>query len=66
MEEKDSIIRQALDRSGYGHVHESEEALIECFKDYVDSGIWQDLTLDDINDITIEEMCRALMNIRHS
>lgn len=65
IDDEDSLIRRALDHSGYGHVHEIEENLIECFRDYVDSGIWFNLTLDDIDGISTADMCRALLNIKH-
>lgn len=63
VEEGNSKIRRALDRAGYTHVDDTEENLIQCFMDYVDSGIWQDLTMDDIEGITLDEMCQALLKL---
>ena len=58
------MIRQALDHAGYEHVEATPENLIECFRDYVDAGVWENLTLDDIEDITLTEMCKALLKLR--
>lgn len=58
-----SQIRRALDAAGYSYDEPTKEALIECFSDYVDTGAWADLTMEDIEDISISEMCRALIRM---
>lgn len=60
----DEKIRRALDHAGYTHVQATPENLIECFRDYVDAGTWRDLTLEDIEYITLNEMCRALILLK--
>lgn len=57
-----SILRQALDAAGYNQEPATEEAVRNCFADYVDAGFWSNLTNeDDLDDIEINDICRALM-----
>lgn len=59
---EEGLVRQALDHAGYGHVHSTEENIKQCFLDYVDSGIWRNLSIEDIDEsITVEDMCKALL-----
>lgn len=55
--------RKALDVAGYQHVQATEKNVRECFKDYVDARCWSNLQLDDVDEITTEEMCRALLRL---
>jgi predicted transport protein len=55
------LIRKALDAAGYHHSPATEQALLECFKDYVDAGYWSNLDSEDVEDLTVTEMCRGLM-----
>lgn len=60
-----SQIRRALDAAGYTYDGDpTEEQLRECFGDYVDAGIWSDLSLNDIEGLSVAEMCKALIRIR--
>lgn len=63
------LYRRALAAAGYGAYREYdgaelEEAVRECFVDYVDAGAWADLTLDDLDDITLAEMAKAIIRFR--
>lgn len=55
--------RRVLDAAGYHHVPATEKNVRECFMDYVDAGYWSNLHLDDVDEITTEEMCRALLKL---
>lgn len=63
---EDPEIREALDAAGYYHEPATDNALRECFLDYVDAGIWRDLDLNDAyeaiqrGDITKKMMIYAL------
>lgn len=59
-----SMIRRALDAAGYSHEQPTRENLVNCFSDYVDAGVWADLTLEDIEGLSVSDMCRALNHIR--
>lgn len=59
-----SMIRRALDSAGYNDEQPTRENLVSCFSDYVDAGVWADLTLDDIEGLSISDMCKALTRIR--
>ncbi|ATF13671.1 hypothetical protein A616_17285 [Brevibacillus brevis X23] len=62
------LITKALNKAGYT-CEPTTSNLIDCFKDYVDAGIWSDLELDDIDcmiangELTINQMCRALIRL---
>jgi hypothetical protein len=57
------LIEKALNKVGYGHNQPTISNLIDCFKDYVDAGTWSNIEMDDVEDLTIEEMCRALIKL---
>lgn len=64
--EQDTMIRQALDAAGYYDDPATEEALINCFLDYVAAGYWRDLDYIDAQEdikaglITKQMMIKAL------
>ena len=59
------MIRSALDAAGYSYEGvPTDEDLRECFTDYVDAGIWKDLSLDDIDGLSIADMAQALIRLR--
>jgi len=61
LREQESVkIRQALDAAGYSHMPATPENLKACFMDYVTAGYWSNLTVDDIEGISIGGMCQAL------
>jgi hypothetical protein len=59
-------IIKALDYAGYD-CEPTEYNLIECFRDYVDSGIWSNLDLEEAddmiasNELTVKQMCNAII-----
>lgn len=55
------LYRRALDRAGYTHAEADQESVKECFGDYVAAGYWSNLDLDDLEGITVLEMCEALL-----
>lgn len=55
--------RKALDRAGYHDTEATEKNVRECFSDYVDTGFFADLTLEEVDEISTEEICRALLRI---
>jgi rRNA maturation endonuclease Nob1 len=57
-------IRQALDKAGYQHVEATEENLVECFRDYADAGYWSNLSDDDVEDLSVDEMVYGLLRMR--
>ena len=63
-----NLIQKALSKAGYDS-QPTESNLTECFLDYVDSGVFSNLTTDEAEDmitdgeITINDMCRALMRL---
>ena len=63
-----NLIQKALTKAGYDS-QPTESNLTECFLDYVDSGVFADLTYDEAEDmieegeITVNDMCRALMRL---
>lgn len=63
-----NIIQQALIKCGYDS-QPTERNLTQCFLDYVDSGVFSNLTTDEAEDmieegeITVNDMCRALMKL---
>lgn len=62
----EELIARALEVAGYG-VAPTIENLRECFLDYVDSGVWRDLGLEDAEEgvrsgeITVKQICKALI-----
>lgn len=56
-----SQIKSALSAAGYVDMEPTEENLRECFADYVDCGVWRDLELEDIESLSIADMCRGLI-----
>jgi hypothetical protein len=40
------LFTKALDLAGYIDLKPTEESMIECFGDYVDAGIWSNITMD--------------------
>lgn len=59
----ESMYRRALDAAGYNHVRATEKNVRECFKDYVDAGYWSNLEFDDVDELTTEEIYRALIKL---
>jgi hypothetical protein len=57
------LIKRALANAGYDDCEPTESSIIECFTDYVDAGIWRDIEMDDVEDITVNQMCRALIRL---
>lgn len=61
-----NLIQKALDKAGYDS-EPTESNLIECFLDYVDSGVFADLTSEEAKEmitneeLTIKQMCNALI-----
>ena len=61
-------IIKALDNAGY-EGEPNEYNLIECFRDYVDAGIWSNLDLEEVddmiaaNELSVNQMCNALIRI---
>lgn len=53
--------RKVLDAAGYHHAEPTEQNVRSCFADYVDAGVWRDIDMDDIEDITIDQMCFNLL-----
>lgn len=60
------LYRKALDAAGYQHDEATSENVRSCFLDYVAAGYWSNLTMDDddLTDITVFEMCIALIGKR--
>ena len=57
------IIQQALECAGYWDAQPTEDNLISCFTDYVYSGTWENLEPEDVEDLTIRQMCNALIRL---
>lgn len=55
-----TLIRQALTAAGYDDPP-TEHNLRQCFADYVDAGVFADVSLDECDEIPTERMCRALI-----
>lgn len=60
----ESLIRKALDAAGYIHEPATEEALRECFADYVDAGFWSNVDIEDIADFSAVEICREFIRLK--
>ena len=63
-----NLIQKALTKAGYDS-QPTESNLTECFLDYVDSGVFSNLTTDEAEDmieegeLTVNDMCRALLRL---
>lgn len=63
------LITKALNSSGYNY-EPTEQNLVDCFLDYVDSGAWSNLQLDEAKEmikdgeLTVEQMCKSLIRIK--
>ena len=61
------LIRKTLDHCGYTEDAATEENLFNCFLDYVDSGIFHDLDVEEAKDlidsgeISLKLMCYNLL-----
>lgn len=64
------LIRRVLDHIGYNEDEATEQNLINAFLDFVDSGNFGNLTLDEAKDliedgeISIKTMCSNLLKVR--
>lgn len=64
------LVQKVLDRCGYSHLEPTEDNLVECFLDYVDGGVFGNLTVDearediDSGDISLKMICHNLLNVR--
>lgn len=58
------IYRRVLDIAGYEHEEPTEDNVRGCFSDYVDSGFWSNLDLEDVEEITTAEICRAFCKLK--
>ena len=56
------LIELALQNAGYDCAP-TERNLINCFMDYVDTGAWGNLDEEEVNDLTVIEMCNALIRL---
>lgn len=62
------IIHQALTKCGYDS-QPTERNLAQCFLDYVDTGAFSNLSIDEAVDmieegeLTVNDMCNALMKL---
>ena len=61
MGDRGDLIRLALDLAGYCDELATPSALRACFADYVDAGVWRDLTMDDVDELDLPDMVRALL-----
>lgn len=57
------MYRQALDAAGYHHAPPTDQAVRECFVDYVDAGFWSNVDLEDVKDISTGDMCREFLRL---
>jgi hypothetical protein len=58
----ENLIKRALDKAGYD-CDPTEKNLRECFTDYVNAGCWSNLEMEDIEDLTIKQMCIGLIRL---
>jgi phage head maturation protease len=58
------LFKKTLDICGYESDPATEERVRECFEDYVDSGCFRNLLLEECADIPTLDMCRALLNLK--
>lgn len=59
-----AMIRKVFREIGYVDVESTVENLTAAFKDFVDQGVWSNLELDDVEDLTPLEMANGLLNLR--
>ncbi|AIQ15261.1 hypothetical protein [Paenibacillus durus] len=64
MKDYTALIRRALDAAGYTHEPATPEALRNCFADYIDAGVWINLELEDMDELTIADMARGLIRLK--
>jgi hypothetical protein len=57
------LIQKALTVAGY-NCEPTEQNLRECFGDYVDSRIWSNVEQEDVQEMTITEMCQGLLSLK--
>lgn len=57
-----NLFRLALDAAGYYDDEATEQNVRKCLLDYVDAGVFRDLTCDDVDDLTPREMAIGLIN----
>lgn len=55
------VYRLTLDVCGYTDSPPTEEAVRECFVDYVAAGYFENLEMDDVNELEITAICRNLI-----
>lgn len=60
------MIQTALNKAGYIDMEPTEANLRECFSDYVDSGIWSNISYDDddLHEHSVQDICRNLLKLR--
>lgn len=67
------LFAKALDEAGYSDLSPIEENIIECFMDYVDTGAWENMFIQDgelccddydAEEITPRSMAIALIKLR--
>jgi len=62
------LIEMTLNKAGYNCLP-TERNIINCFFDYINEGVWPNLSIDNVKqrikdeDITIEDMCQAIINV---
>ena len=56
------LIKRALQNAGYDCTP-NESNLIQCFMDYLDTGAWGNLDEEEVNELTVIEMCNALIRL---
>lgn len=59
------LLRKTLDHCGYNEEAATPENVVKCFYDYVDSGVFRNIDLDEARDIvkenSIETICKNLL-----
>lgn len=60
---KRAVIAKALEKAGYD-CEPTEENLKDCFMDYVLSGAWSNLDIEEAQELTLYEMCHALIKLK--
>lgn len=56
-----SLYRAALDAAGYCHLDATDQNVRDCFIDYVDAGVFSNLSIEDVDDLTLQEMAAGLI-----
>ncbi len=57
------MIKKALEKAGYD-MEPTEDNLRKCFRDYVDCGAWSDVEEEDIDEYSVEDICRNLLRLK--